>query len=90
MNKEHNHHEESVTSFREFFIPLIHDKVSRDRYFREEYETEFGEEFLTSFKRLLNSFIVQVIHHLPETKLEMVSNNAIYQGCHGQGKISGK
>ena len=61
-----------MKSFRDFFIPLMEDKVSRGNYFSEEYETEYGNDCVECIMKLLNSFIIQIISHLPATKLEMV------------------
>ena len=61
-----------MASFREFFIPLMKDKVSRGNYFVEEYEKEYGNDCVGCIMKLLNSFIIQIISHLPATKLEMV------------------
>ena len=72
ISKELIDYQDSLTSFREFFIPLIKDREARDKYFLEEYEAEYGKECVNCLMKLLNSFITQIISHLPTTKLELV------------------
>ena len=71
-NKEYNQHTESVKSFKEFFLPLMTDKMSREQYFSEEYEEEFGDTFIAHLKKLMNAFLLHLDRHLPKTKLEQV------------------
>ena len=61
-----------MKSFKEFFLPLLTDKRSREEYFSEEYEEEFGDTFIAQLKKLMIAFLLQLDSHLPKTKLEQV------------------
>lgn len=72
-HKEYIDYQDSVKSFRDFFIPLIEDKVSRGDYFAQEYATEYGADYVDCLMKPFNNFIKHIICHLPTTKLEMIS-----------------
>ena len=69
-----------MKSFKEFFLPLLTDKASREQYFSEEYEEEFGDAFIAHLKKLMVAFLLQLDSHLPKTKLEQVCLRLFFLG----------
>ncbi|KAK3589104.1 hypothetical protein CHS0354_017446 [Potamilus streckersoni] len=63
---------ERISSFRKFFLTLVASESTKQSYFAEEYEKEFGEDFMIRLKQFVQIFMDRINSHLPKTMLEQI------------------
>lgn len=60
------------TNFRRFFLPLIANENQKKAYLRNDYEEEYGDNFLSALKTLTRLFTEKIESYLQQTTLEKV------------------
>ncbi len=64
-----------MSNFRMFFLSLLTNESQRLSYMRDEYEMEFGRNFMQTVERMVAQFQNAVNTYLPATVFEQVGVN---------------
>ncbi|XP_048254778.1 uncharacterized protein LOC124119200 isoform X1 [Haliotis rufescens] len=77
-----------VSNFRKFFLSLCLNENQRKSFLRDEYDTEFGEEFLSSLEKHVDRFLQEVEKCLPLTVLDKILQKGVESVCRSVPSMS--
>ncbi|XP_046570781.1 uncharacterized protein LOC124279032 isoform X2 [Haliotis rubra] len=77
-----------VSNFRKFFLSLCLHENQRKSFLQDQYDTEFGEEFLSSLEKHVDRFLEEVDKCLPLTVLDKILKKGVESVCCGVPSMS--